>query len=73
MLPFGFSAIPILAGADSFFQSLVNEDQYLCAGHNELSAPVSGHMFMVIVDVMGSLAVTSHRGTPYPSETMSNQ
>jgi hypothetical protein len=39
LLPFGFSAIPILAEADSFFQSLVNGDQYLCAGHNELHAP----------------------------------
>jgi uncharacterized membrane protein HdeD (DUF308 family) len=47
----GFTALPILAGADKFFHALVNWDQYLAPWVANL-LPVSGHTFMLAVGVI---------------------
>ena len=47
----GFTALPILAGADKFFHVLVNWDQYLAPAVTNL-LPVSGHTFMLAVGVI---------------------
>jgi hypothetical protein len=47
----GFTALPIIAGADKFFHVLVNWDQYLAPRIAEL-LPVSGHTFMLAVGVI---------------------
>jgi hypothetical protein len=44
----GFTALPILAGADKFFHYLVNWDQYLAPIVTDV-LPVSAHTFMLIV------------------------
>src|SRR4051794_6014742 len=47
----GFTALPILAGADKFLHLLVNWDQYLAPSIAGL-LPVSGHTFMLAVGVI---------------------
>ena len=47
----GFTALPILAGADKFFHVLVNWDQYLAPWVANM-LPVSGHTFMLAVGVI---------------------
>ena len=47
----GFTALPILAGADKFFHLLMNWDQYLAPRIADL-LPVSGHTFMLAVGVI---------------------
>jgi len=44
----GFTALPVLAGADKFLHLLVNWDQYLAPAVANL-LPVSGHTFMLVV------------------------
>jgi hypothetical protein len=47
----GFTALPILAGADKFFHVLVDWDRYLAPSIAGL-LPVSGHTFMLAVGVI---------------------
>jgi uncharacterized membrane protein YphA (DoxX/SURF4 family) len=55
ILHLGFTALPILAGADKFFHLLVNWDQYLAPVVAD-KLPVSGHTFMLIVGVIEIVA-----------------
>jgi len=47
----GFTALPIVAGADKFLHLLVNWDTYLAPRVADL-LPVSGHTFMLAVGVI---------------------
>jgi hypothetical protein len=51
----GFIAAPLLAGADKFFQLLVNWDQYLAPAIARM-LPVAGHTFMSIVGIIEMVA-----------------
>lgn len=51
ILRFGFTAAPILAGADKFFHLLTNWDMYLAPSIANLS-PIGGHALMSIVGVV---------------------
>jgi hypothetical protein len=50
-LHLGYTALPILAGADKFFHYLVNWDQYLAPFVAGI-LPISGHAFMLAVGVI---------------------
>jgi len=55
----GFSALPILAGLDKFFQFLVNWDMYLAPVVTRI-VPVAAHTFMLavgVVEIMAGLLV----------------
>ena len=55
ILHLGFTALPILAGADKFLHLLVNWDQYLAPLVARL-LPVVGHTFMLAVGVIEIVA-----------------
>ena len=51
----GFTALPILAGADKFLHLLTNWDQYLAPAVEKV-LPFSGHTFMLMVGVVELIA-----------------
>src|SRR4051812_47538156 len=55
ILHWGFTAAPILAGADKFLHLLTNWDQYLAPWIARL-LPMSGHAFMLVVGVIEIVA-----------------
>lgn len=55
ILHWGFTAAPILAGADKFTHFLVNWDQYLAPWIARLS-PIGGHGLMSVVGVVEIIA-----------------
>ena len=55
ILRWGFTAAPILAGADKFFHLLCDWDKYL-APQVAAMLPFSGHTFMLIVGVIEIVA-----------------
>jgi uncharacterized membrane protein len=55
ILHWGFTAAPILAGADKFFHLLCDWDKYL-APQVAAMLPFSGHTFMLIVGVIEIVA-----------------
>jgi hypothetical protein len=55
ILHVGFTAAPVIAGADKFFHLLTNWDQYLAPVVARLS-PIGGHGFMLAVGVIEIIA-----------------
>lgn len=56
ILHFGFTAAPILAGADKFFHLLCNWDQYLAPWIANLFAGIGTHNLMLIVGIVEIIA-----------------
>ena len=59
MLLFGFAALPVIAGADKFFQMLTTWEQYLAPQVTEF-LPVTGHTFMLaggVIEIAAGLLV----------------